>query len=210
MTVSRARDTGFWSGDDESRAPRRRKSLPFRPRRVAAALAQKLPHPQPMTQQTAAGHPLTPLHAWLYGAGAVGAIDFLYATIFVLLRGRPWFRPWQSVAYSVLGADTYNYGYRSAALGVLLHFTVAACIAAVYMVASRWLPILRTQFMIGGVVFGAIAFFVMNLVVIPLTRIGRSGPIQWNAFNIGGLIIHALLLGPAAAYFASRAPGSNG
>lgn len=187
-----------------------RKSLPLRARGAAAAVAQKLPEPQPMTDQTAAGPPLTPLHAWLYGAGAVGVIDFLYATIFVLLRNRPWYRPWQSVAYSVLGADTYTYGYRSAALGILLHFAVAACIAGVYLLASRWFPILRAQFMVGGVVFGAIAFFVMNLVVIPLTRIGRTGPLQWNAFTIGGLIIHALLLGPAAAWFASRAPGRSG
>ena len=63
--------------------------------------------------------------------------------------------------------------------GVLLHFTVA---------------------------YGAIAFFVMNLVVIPLTRIGRQ-PLVWSAFAVGGLIVHVLLLGPAAAYFARRAAG---
>jgi hypothetical protein len=43
----------------------------------------------------------------------------------------------------------------------------------------------------------------MNLVVVPLTRIGPH-PLVWTPFNIGGLIVHALLLGPAAAYFAGR------
>jgi hypothetical protein len=52
-------------------------------------------------------------------------------------------------------------------------------------------------------VYGVIAFFVMNLVVVPLTRIGPH-PLVWTPFNIGGLLVHALLLGPAAAYFAGR------
>ena len=38
----------------------------------------------------------------------------------------------------------------------------------------------------------------------PLTRIGRQ-ELKWRAFAIGGLLIHVFLLGPAAAYFASRA-----
>jgi hypothetical protein len=157
-----------------------------------------------MALHTGDGRALSPPRALLYGAGAVGAIDFLYATLFVLLRGRPWYRPWQGVAYAVLGPDALTGGYRSALLGILLHFTVATCIAWVYLAASRWLPMLRQWFLIGGLVFGAIAFFVMNLVVIPLTRIGRQ-EFKWSAFAIGGLLIHVLLLGPAAAYFASRA-----
>jgi len=55
-----------------------------------------------------------------------------------------------------------------------------------------------------GLAFGVIAFFVMNLVVVPLTRIGPQ-PLAWTAFNVGGLLVHTLLLGPAAAYFAGRA-----
>jgi len=148
--------------------------------------------------------PLTPARALLYGAAVVGAIDFLYATIFVVLRGRPWYRAWQGVASAVLGADSFRGGYPTALLGILLHFTVAACIVGVYLAASRWLPVLRRRTLPGGIAFGVIAFFVMNLVVVPLTRIGPQ-PLVWSAFSIGGLLVHAILLGPAAAYFAARA-----
>lgn len=153
---------------------------------------------------------LTPVPALLYGAGAVGAIDFAYATIFVVARGRPWYRAWQGVASSVLGPDSFAGGYPTALLGVLLHFTVAACIVGVYLLASRFLPILRERVLLWGVAYGLAAFFVMNLVVVPLTRIGRQ-PLVWSAFNIGGLLVHVCLLGPAAAYFAGRAvaPGSR-
>ena len=147
---------------------------------------------------------LSLLAALAYGAGTVGLIDFVYATGFVMLKGRPWYRAWQGVASAVLGPDSFDGGYPTALLGVLLHFTVAACIVAVYLTASRWLPLLRARPLVCGVAFGVIAFFVMNLVIVPLTRIGRQ-PLVWSSFAIGGLLVHACLLGPAAAYFASRA-----
>jgi len=75
---------------------------------------------------------------------------------------------------------------------------------AVYFIASGWVPALRRKTLLWGVPFGVIAFFVMNLVVIPLTRIGPQ-PLVWSGFAVGGLLLHALLLGPAAAYFAGRA-----
>jgi hypothetical protein len=156
-----------------------------------------------MTTELRDGRVISPWRALLYGAGAVGVIDFLYATIFVVSRGRPWYRPWQAVASAVLGPDSFTSGYPSVALGVLLHFAVATCIVGVYLIASRWIPMLRQNTLLWGLAYGAIAFFGMNLVVVPLTRIGRQ-PLTWSAFNIGGLLLHILLLGPAAAYFAGR------
>ena len=157
-----------------------------------------------MRVEASENRPLTPLRAALYGAAVVGGIDFAYATLFVVYRGRPWYRPWQGVASAVLGSDSFKGGYPSALLGVFLHFTVAACIVGVYLIASRWVSILRQKTLICGVVYGVLAFFVMNLVVVPLTRIGPQ-PLVWSAFSVGGLLLHTFLLGPAAAYFAGRA-----
>jgi hypothetical protein len=126
-----------------------------------------------MTRETE-GRSLTPSRAILYGALAVGAIDFAYATLFVVSKGRPWFRPWQGVASAVLGRDSLEGGYPTALLGILLHLTVAACTVGVYSIASRWLPFLRRKTILWGLVYGVIAFFVMNLVVVPLTRIGST------------------------------------
>lgn len=58
--------------------------------------------------------------------------------------------------------------------------------------------------MLCGLAFGVVAFFVMNLVVVPMTRIGRQA-LVWSAFNVGGLLLHIFLLGPVAAHFAGRA-----
>ena len=108
----------------------------------------------------------------------------------------------------MLGPDSLKGGYPTALLGIILHFVVATCIVSVYMIASRWISVLRRNTVLCGIVFGVIAFFVMNRVVVPLTRIGPR-PFAWSAFNIGGLLVHALLIGPAAAYFAGRAAGAD-
>jgi hypothetical protein len=126
-----------------------------------------------------------------------------------VLKGRPWYRVWQHVASALLGPESFNGGYATAALGVFLHFTVAACIVAVYLIARRWVPTLRQKTLLCGIAFGVLAFFVMTLVVVPLTRIGRQ-PLVWSAFTIAGLLVHAFLLGPAAAYFAGRASWGPG
>ena len=147
---------------------------------------------------------MTPLRAVLYGAAAVGILDFVYASVFVFFLGRPWYRAWQGVAAAVLGRASFDGGYRTALLGIVLHFTVAACIVTTYWILSRWIPLMRRRVLLPGLLFGAATFFVMNLVVVPLTRIGRQ-PLVWSPFQIGALLLHILLLGPAAAYFVGRA-----
>ena len=157
-----------------------------------------------MPHQSAEGRSLTPVRAILYGAAVVGALDFAYASLFVSFLGRPWYRAWQGVAAAFLGRSSFEGGYRTALLGILLHFTVAACIVTTYWVLSGWIPVMRRSVALPGLLFGAAAFFVMNLVVVPLTRIGRQ-PLVWSPFQVGGLLLHILLLGPAAAWFVGRA-----
>lgn len=107
------------------------------------------------------------------------------------------------MASAVLGRSSFAGGYPTALLGIVLHFTVAACIVTTYWILSRSIPIMRRHVILPGLLFGAAAFFVMNLVIVPLTRIGRQ-PLVWSGFQIGGLLLHIVLLGPAAAYFVSR------
>ncbi len=147
---------------------------------------------------------LTPGRATVYGAGVVGGIDFAYASVGVAWMGRSWYQAWQGVSSALLGRDSFAGGVPTVLLGILLHFIVATCIVGVYVASSRWIPVLGQKSLLCGLVYGVVAFFVMNEVVIPLTRIGPR-PFVWSAFNIGGLFVHTLLLGPAAAYFARRA-----
>src|SRR3954452_4928897 len=79
----------------------------------------------------------------LYGGLVVGVLDGLFALIFYgLILGVKPLRIFQSVAAGLLGKASYDGGIPTFLLGILLHFIVASCIAAVYYVVSLKLPVL--------------------------------------------------------------------
>src|SRR5688500_11047274 len=114
------------------------------------------------------------MSAILYGGLVVGVLDLLDAFIFFGLRSgaRP-LNILHSIAAVALGRDAARAGgMRTAALGVLLHFAIAFIITAIYVVASRFLPVLRKRWIVCGLAFGVAAYFVMTFGVVPLSTVG--------------------------------------
>ena len=120
-----------------------------------------------------AGKP-SAFHTIILGGLAIGVLDFIDAsTFFPLYFGITVARVWQSVAAGVLGREAaVAGGWNTAALGIFLHFVVASCIAAVYFFLSRNVPLLIRRPVISGLVYGIVAHYVMQFVVIPLSAIG--------------------------------------
>jgi len=141
----------------------------------------------------------------LFGGLSIGILDLLDASIFFPnYFGITVQRVWQGVAAGLLGGDAaLAGGWNTASLGILLHFVVAFCIATVYLMLSRRIPILIKQPVISGIVYGIAAHFVMQFVVIPLSAIGwRSTPFDSGSFA-NSIIGHALLVGLPIALIAS-------
>jgi hypothetical protein len=139
----------------------------------------------------------------LYGGLVVGILDGLFALIFYgTILGVPRLRIFQSVASGLLGRAAYEGGTKTFLLGVLLHFVVATCIAAVYYVASLKLPVLIRRAVVCGLIYGLLAYLVMNYVVIPLSAIGLR-PFSFRAF-LPAFIAHAFLVGLPVALLARR------
>jgi hypothetical protein len=144
------------------------------------------------------------LQAILSGGFVVGAIDLIDAGVFFGLRsGTTLPRILRSIAAGVLGRQAATGGTAAALLGLVLHFTIALLIVLTYFLLSRVFPVMRTRVLLSGVVFGVAAYFVMQYVVIPLSATAR-GPFAWPVF-LNGIAIHACGVGPAAAWFVSRA-----
>ncbi|MGE0454495.1 MAG: hypothetical protein AB7O37_20395 [Vicinamibacteria bacterium] len=124
------------------------------------------------------------------GGLLVGVLDGLAA---VLTSAAAPMRVFQSIASGLLGRDAYQGGLAAAALGLVLHFFIATSAAAVFVVASRRLPVLVRAVVPCGIAYGVAVFAFMNLVVIPLT-FGRLAPysLPWL---LRGLLIHALFVG---------------
>ena len=147
----------------------------------------------------------------LYGGLVVGILDMLFAfTFYGLILGAPPLRIFQSVAAGLLGRTTaYEGGIRTFLLGILLHFVVATCIASVYYLASRVLPVLIRHPFVSGLMYGMIAYLGMNYLVVPLSAIRRSpGPLQLPIF-LTEIIGHAFLVGLPLALLARRSARAN-
>jgi hypothetical protein len=80
----------------------------------------------------------------------------------------------QGVAGALLGPASFEHGWASAALGLVMHYSVAFTVTAVFYLLSRRFPVLIKWPVLSGLLYGAVVFFVMFRVVIPLTIELRS------------------------------------
>lgn len=144
-----------------------------------------------------------------YGGLVVGILDGLFALIFYsLILGAKPSQIFQTIAAGLLGKSSYEGGNSTVLLGLLLHFVVAACIAAVYYAASLKLSVLTRYAVVSGLIYGIIAFLGLNYVVIPLSAAG-SAPFSLSVF-LTGLVAHAFLVGLPISLLTKRfAKSSN-
>jgi len=147
----------------------------------------------------------------LYGGLVVGIFDLVFAfTFYGLILGVPPLRIFQSVAAGVLGRPAaIEGGVRSFLLGILLHFVVASCIATVYYLASRVLPVLIRHAVVSGLIYGMIAYLGMKYIVVPLSAIGQRGRLPRLPIFLTEIIGHAFLVGLPLALLARRSAKAN-
>jgi hypothetical protein len=142
---------------------------------------------------------------------AIGILDFIDASVFFpLYYGITFQSVWWGPASGLLGREAARAGgWNTALLGIFLHFVVAFCIATVYYFASRFIPFLIRQPIISGLIYGVIANFVMQYVVIPLSAIGyRSGSEPIGSL-LNSIVGHAVLVGLPVALIAAWSAKKN-
>jgi len=108
----------------------------------------------------------------------------------------------QGIASGVLGERARDGGLATAALGLLSHFVIAYGAATVYVVASRFVPLLIEHAVPCGVLYGIAVYFFMNDVVIPLSAIGPR-PFSLK-FTLIGVAIHIFSVGLTIALTTRR------
>ncbi len=137
------------------------------------------------------------------GAGLlIGILDLLDAIIYYGTLGVAPIKIPQSIASGVFGRLAYGEGMVSAAFGLALHFFIAFVIAAVYILASRRLPLSRHP-LLSGTAYGLAVYFFMNYVVLPLSNVYPRPHFAPGPFT-NGIIGHILLIGIPVALIARR------
>jgi len=113
-----------------------------------------------------------PFPAIVVGGRIVGVLDLNYA-ILVYSPQKPILIP-QTIASGILGMKSYSGGAQTAALGVFLHFIIALGAATVYFLASRKLAFLVRRAVLSGLIYGALVYLFMHLVVLPISAAPHS------------------------------------
>lgn len=144
------------------------------------------------------------VHAILWGGLIAGSIDIIYAVSYSAARGVPPMRLLQSVASGLLGSSAYQGGAGTAALGLLLHFLLMSIIAAIFYFASARLRFLLEHPVGWGALYGFLVYWVMNLVVLPLSAFPSE--VKFVPLTVAtSLIVHAFGIGVPIAWASRKA-----
>lgn len=99
-----------------------------------------------------------------------GVLEISFIAYFAHATGETFRHMLQTIASGVLGYASYSMGRTSAAFGLVCHFGIVLAMAtAFHAMASRYVALLRHP-LASAVVYGAVLFFLMNFVVVPLSK----------------------------------------
>lgn len=136
----------------------------------------------------------SPIRAILTGGVIAGILDITFAFLFYGMHGLTPVRILQSVASGLLGKASFEGGGATAALGAVLQLVIPTLAATVYHGFTLALPHLRRQAVVSGLLFGIVVYFVMNLVVVPLSAAPFT-PSSAPALMVPALLAHMFFVG---------------
>ena len=146
---------------------------------------------------------LTNLQAIFWGGLVAGILDAVDGVIAYGTQGLNPIQVLQYIASGALGPSAFRGGFATATLGATFHFLIAWVAAAVFVLPTRQIVILKTHAVPAGLLYGAAVYFFMNYLVLPLSAATAS------TFHVGlflnGVIGHALFVGLPISLFARRA-----
>ncbi|HEY4146911.1 hypothetical protein [Pinirhizobacter sp.] len=75
----------------------------------------------------------------------------------------------QSIASGIEGRAAFDGGMRSAVFGMILHWVISLAFAAAWVAVVSRSATLSRHFALWGIVYGLVAYVVMNWIVLPLS-----------------------------------------
>jgi uncharacterized membrane protein YagU involved in acid resistance len=142
---------------------------------------------------------LSPLTAIILAGLVAGTVDIGAAA---LINGRDPMFISQLIAGGLIGKSALAGGVKTVVLGVVLQWAMSMIIAAIFVVASFWMPALRQHWWLAGIAYGVPVYFTMEYVVVPLSAWHRWPKFALVPFaeNMAAMMVFGLIV----AFFASR------
>jgi hypothetical protein len=132
-----------------------------------------------------------------------GTLDGLSAVVnYAIHGGKDPGKIFKYIAGAALGPSAYTGGTGILLLGILFHYMVAFAWTAFYFLIYRSLPPGKKNWVVSGLLYGVFVYLVMNLGVVPLSRIGKF-PASVESV-ITNLLILMVMIGLTVAWRANR------
>jgi hypothetical protein len=104
-----------------------------------------------------------------------GTLDIAENIVFNACRG---FRPWQIfqfIASGLIDGRSFQLGWVSIALGVVIHYAIALTWTAIFYIAATRFNVLSRRPILSGLLYGVLVYVIMNFIVLPLSTV-PAGP----------------------------------
>jgi hypothetical protein len=127
----------------------------------------------------------------ILSAGLIaGTLDILAAcTQFYINTGKNPEIVLKYISSAVFGREAaYNNGIVMSLAGLLFHYLIATGFAALFMFLYLKIKWIRDNIILSGILFGLFAWALMNLAVVPMSRITQA-PFQWSKAIVAMLIL---------------------
>jgi uncharacterized membrane protein YagU involved in acid resistance len=146
------------------------------------------------------------LLAVIVGGGVAATLDIIYAILRNAGYGMSPLQVLQSVASGWLGDAAFTSGVPGGMLGLVSHYGILFVAAAIYLAASKRLPILQTRAVVCGALFGVLVYLFMNFVVMPLSAFPYK--LSYTPLRLlEGFVSHGIFVGlPIALAVRTFAP----
>jgi|SRR6476646_2636512 len=135
--------------------------------------------------------------AWLavlFGGFIAGTVDIGAAS---LISGRDPVLILHVIAGGLVGkAAAFPGAAGTAVLGLVLQWAMSIVIAAIFVFGKRFVPMATRSWILSGLAYGVVVFFVMNFVVVPLSAYRRVPHFTALSFseNLAAMLLFGLIV----------------
>lgn len=132
-----------------------------------------------------------------------GSLDILFAIVqYYLKSGKNPIVVLKYIASAIFGKEAFTGGYSMALIGLLVHFLIAFTWTIFFFLLYPGIPMLAKYKIIAGIVYGIFIWLVMNLLLLPLTKVP---PFSFDAKQAAsGMLILVVAVGIPISILANR------
>ncbi len=136
-----------------------------------------------------------PVYAILVAAIVAGSLDALAAIVVYgpILGKASIGQIFRGISSGAFGKTAFEEGRIMAVYGILFHYFIALCFAGFYFLIYPGIKFLRAQKLAAGIIYGLFVWVIMNLVVLPLSKIPYRGFQAWPVLK--AVLILVLMVG---------------